>query len=138
ETAKKYLNKALKIRRESEDLEGQSILYNNLAALYVDTKKPDSAITYFKKSLELSSQIDNKEITRDNYLGLSKAYEQQYKYEEAFLAHQNYTHVKDSMLNETTNQQIAEIQTRYETEKKEKEIAEQQSAISLQQLKVKK
>ena len=136
--AQHHLNKALKIRIESDDLEGQSILYNNLAALYVDLKTLDSAAYYFDKSLALSIQINNKEISRDNYLGLSKVYEKQQHYELSFLAFQNYINIKDSMLNEVTNEQIAELQTQYETQKKEKEIAEQQTKISWQQLRVKK
>lgn len=134
--AKKYLQKALKIRIDSEDLEGQSILYNNFAAIYVDTKKLDSAVYFFKKSLALSIQIDNKEITRDNYLGLSDAYNQQQQYKKAFDAYQSYSMIKDSILNETTQKQIEEVQTQYETEKKEKEIAEQRAQISEHELKV--
>lgn len=134
--AKKYLQKALKIRIDSEDLEGQSILYNNFAAIYVDTKKLDSAVYFFKKSLALSIQINNKEITRDNYLGLSDAYNQQQQYKKAFDAYQSYSMIKDSILNETTQKQIEEVQTQYETEIKEKEIAEQRAQISEHELKV--
>ena len=135
--AKKYLNKALKIRIESEDLEGQAILYNNLATVFVSTTQYDSAIYYFKKSIEFSEQIDFKEATRDNYLGLSTAYEKTKQFEKAFIAHQQYTIIKDSMLNEATNKQIAEMQTKYETEKKEKKIAEQKVKIGHEQMRVK-
>lgn len=134
--SKTYILKALKIRTEANDLEGQAILYNNLAAVYVSTNLPDSAIFYFKKSLEFSIQIDFKETTRDNYLGLADAYEKSNQFEKAVLAHQQYSMLKDSMLNEVTNKQIAEIQTKYETEKKEKEIVKQQAEISNQEVKV--
>lgn len=135
--AEKYMRKALIIRTESDDIEGQAILYNNLATLFVATKKYKEAINYFNKSLELSDKIGYLETTRDNYLGLSDAYEKLNQFEKAFLAHQQYNVIKDSMLNEVTNEQIALINTQYETEKKEKEIAEQQLKISAQQLKVK-
>lgn len=135
--AEKYMRKALKIRTESDDIEGQAILYNNLATLFVATKKYKEAINYFNKSLALSSQIGYLETSRDNYLGLSDAYEKLNQFEKAFFAHQQYNVIKDSMLNEVTNEQIALINTQYETEKKEKEIAEQQLKISAQQLKVK-
>lgn len=138
DSAKAYFRKALKIRVESNDLEGQAIVYNNLGAVYVATNQYDSAVYYFKKSLVFSEQIDYKECTRDNYLGLSDAYEKQGNFKASFLAHQNYEVVKDSMLNEATNKQIAALKTSYETEKKEKAIEEQKAQISLQQLKVKK
>jgi signal transduction histidine kinase len=135
--AKSYINKALKIRLESEDLEGQAILYNNLGGIFNKTLQLDSAIIFFKKSLSLAKQIDFKETVRDNYLGLSVAYESLNQFEKAYSSYQEYTFIKDSMLNETTTEQIAEINTKYETEKKEKEIAKQKVNIAEQDLKMK-
>ncbi len=135
--SKTYINKALAIRVPSNDLEGQAILYNNLAAVYVSTNQQDSAIYYFKKSLIFSVQIDYKECTRDNYLGLSDAYEKSNQFEKAFEMHQKYSLIKDSILNEITTKQIAEMQTKYNASKKEKEIVEQKVKLSDQELKVK-
>jgi len=135
--AEKYMLKALKIRTESDDIEGQAILNNNLASVYVATKKYNKAITYFNRSLEQAKQIGFLETIRDDYLGLSDTYEKSNQFSKAFEAHQNYNLIKDSMLNEATNEQIALLNTQYETEKKEKEIAEQQLEISEQQLQVK-
>ena len=135
--AEKYMLKALKIRTESEDIEGQAILYNNLGAVYVSTQKYNKAIIHFNQSLEFSQEIGYLETTRDNYLGLSDAYEKSNQFEKAFDAYQQYNVVKDSMLNEVTQEQIALLNTQYETEKKEKEIASQQLEISEQQLQVK-
>lgn len=134
--SKTYILKALKIRTEINDLEGQAVLYNNLAAVYVSTNLQDSAIFYFKKSLDFSIKIDFKETTRDNYLGLADAYEKSKQFEKAVLAHQQYSLLKDSMLNEVINQQIAEIQIKYETEKKEKELVKQQAELSTQEVKM--
>ncbi|MCB9363851.1 MAG: tetratricopeptide repeat protein [Flavobacteriales bacterium] len=134
--AEKYMRKALKIRTESADIEGQAILYNNLATLFVATKRYKIAIDYFNKSLKLSNEIGYLETSRDNYLGLADAYENLHQFKEAFFAHQQYNVIKDSMLNEATNEQIALLNTQYETEKKEKEIAEQQLKISEQHLRV--
>jgi signal transduction histidine kinase len=135
--AKHYIQKALPIRSNSNDLEGQAILFNNLGALFNEINKPDSGIYYLKESLKLSQLIGHKETSRDNYQGLSVSYEMKGDHKKALLAHKNYVLVKDSMLNETTNEQIAEIETKYETEKKEKEIAKQKVNIAEQELKVK-
>ena len=135
--AEEYLSKALKIRIESNDLEGQAILYNNLGAVSIGTKKYNEAINYFNQSLELSKQIGYLETSRDNYLGLADAYEKLKQFEESLLAHQKFNSIKDSLLNEVTNEQIALLNTQFETEKKEKEIAAQQLEISAQLLQVK-
>lgn len=131
--AKYYIRKALKIRIESEDIEGQAILYNNLGSVYVATEKYDSAIFYFNESLRFSKEISYLETTRDNYLGLTDAYEKSNQLKKAFISHQLYAATKDSMLNEATQEQIAELKTQYETTKKEKEIAKQKVKITEQQ-----
>ncbi len=137
ELAKNYYQKALQIRIESDDLEGQAIIYNNLGGVYMSTKNYQQAAIYFKKSLGFSEQINYLEATRDNYLGLSDAYEKMKDYKNSVDAYQKYILIKDSMLNETTTQQIEELNTQYQTEKKEKEIAEQQIQIVKQQLEYK-
>ncbi len=113
-------------------MEGQAILYNNLAGVFVGEEKHDSAVFYFNKSLYFSEKIDYKETSRDNYLGLADAYGKLNKYKAAFLAHQQYAVIKDSMLNETTNEQISTLKTQYETAKKEKEIAKQKVELAEQ------
>src|SRR5690606_31084870 len=132
----KYLNKALQIRTESNDLEGQAILYNNLGSVYISLNKNDSAVYFFKKSNEFTTLIGFKEATRDNYLGLATAYDKLGKYKEAFEAHKNYLVYKDSLFNEESNKQIEEIRTQYETEKKEKQLIEQEVIITKEQLRV--
>ncbi|MBL1232212.1 MAG: tetratricopeptide repeat protein [Flavobacteriales bacterium] len=132
----KYLNKALQIRTESNDLEGQAILYNNLGSVYISLNKNDSAVYFFKKSNDFTTLIGFNEATRDNYLGLATAYDKLGKYKEAFEAHKNYLVYKDSIFNEESNKQIEEIRTQYETEKKEKQLAEQEVIITKEQLRV--
>ncbi|MCB0402917.1 MAG: tetratricopeptide repeat protein [Flavobacteriales bacterium] len=133
--AKSYYKKALKIRIESDDLEGQAIIYNNLGGVHISTKNYREAIEYFTKSLSFSEQINFLEATRDNYLGLSTAYEKMGNHQQAVEAYNQYIVLKDSMFNEATNQQIEALNVQYQTERKEKEIAEQKLLISEQQLK---
>jgi signal transduction histidine kinase len=70
-------------------------------------------------------------------LGLSDAYEKLKNYKNAVEAYQKYILIKDSILNEITAQQIEKLNIQFQTEKKEKEIAEQQTHILQQQLKYK-
>lgn len=132
ELAKVYILKALAIREISNDLEGMAINYNNLAAIYVDTDQKDSAIFYFSKSLKYSLEIGNQEISRDNYLGLSVTYEKLNKPTEALAMYQKYVEIKDTILNEQTNNTIAELDIKYETEKKEKLLAREQEKTQKQ------
>ena len=52
---------------------------------------------------------------------MSEVNEKMNDYRNAYQYHQLYSQIKDSIFNEESSKQIAELQTKYETEKKEKE-----------------
>ena len=57
------------------------------------------------------------------YLKLAETNANLNNFKKAFEFHVLYTHLNDSLFTEKLNEQITEIQTKYETEKKDKEIA---------------
>ena len=56
-------------------------------------------------------------------------YEQKKDYAEALASHKNYVSFKDSVLNVETNAKIAELEIKYETEKKDLSIAENELKV---------
>ncbi|WP_420316508.1 ATP-binding protein [Ekhidna sp.] len=75
----------------------------------------DSAITTIK-------ELKSKYHFQQYYLSLSEAYTDLNDYKSALEYKDLYYAYTDSMLNEQKNKQIAELETKYETEKKEQEI----------------
>ena len=63
----------------------------------------------------------NEDIVK-NYKTLSEVYEKWNKKDIALEYHKKYTELRDSVFNEEKHFQIAELQTQYETEKKEQQI----------------
>jgi DNA-binding CsgD family transcriptional regulator len=68
-----------------------------------------------------SQSSGNQSYLLKNYEKLYQIYEHTRQYDSALAAYKNFVAVKDSMFNEEKSRQIAEMETRFETEKKEKE-----------------
>jgi tetratricopeptide (TPR) repeat protein len=119
-----HFEKTLAIKKELVDKTGIALWENNIGNLYLVQKNYAKAIDHYKQSIAVAEAIGYKPIMQFNYLKFSEAYTGLHDYEKALAYHLKYTNIKDSIFNETGSKQIAEMQTKYETEKKEKEIAD--------------
>jgi DNA-binding CsgD family transcriptional regulator/preprotein translocase subunit Sss1 len=81
------------------------------------------ALLHAEKTLELSQDFGTQLGVKMGYELLSDIYSARGNYEEAFRHQEKLTTVKDSILNKEKARQINELQTKYETAQKEKEIA---------------
>jgi len=135
--SKKYLDESYEIRKNRNDVYGIAECLVLYADFYYAQGKYEEALIWFVRSYEAG--IKNSYIHLAQYAAKHAAICSEkngdIKKTVEFLKIQQ--NLKDSLLNETTNKNIAELETKYETEKKEKEIAEQKAKISLQQLKAK-
>ncbi len=121
--ALEQLHMALESRRSIGSRQSIAINLNNIGEVYYKQGKPDSALHYFRESLKISENIAFLDLVKHTYEYLSRTYVLQRNFKEAFQAHQQYAAVKDSIYNEQHTRQLTELQTKYETQKKEKAIA---------------
>ena len=126
---KKDFKKALQCYSQNEEFlrnsgmpEKKSSAYNNLANVYAKLKMYDKALLFAFKDLELCSA--NQLINRKQfaYESLNDIYIEMGDYKKAHEYLHKYVSLRDSILNEDRNASIAEMQTKYETEKKDKEL----------------
>ncbi len=104
--------------------------YCNLGILYEEFGNSEQAIAYYLRSLELCKESGYK-IGVKNALGqLSKLYFRLNKPAEAFQMQSESILYKDSVINEASEQKIAELQTLFDTEKKKQQIAQQELKIN--------
>lgn len=89
---------------------------------YEQKKQYNPAIDYYTKALNASKEANYKAGIREAYVNLSLLYEKTGKFKEALLYNKLLSDLKDTLLSEESLKQTAELNTRYETEKKEKEI----------------
>lgn len=117
------LEKSLALRREIKDNYGIAICLIELTEVYKEKGDLEKAILYGKQAVSYSKEIKYPDMLQNGYLLLSKIYEANRKFNEAFTAHKLYVAVKDSLFNAKKSEQITELQTKYETEKKQQQIS---------------
>ena len=120
--ALEYYLKALEIKRKDEDQKAIVYPLINIGNVYIEQEKFQEAILYLEEALEISQKNNLKELSRDAFLSLSNVYEAQNKYQRSLKFFQLYSAYKDSIMNEQISEKISNIEIKFETEKKEKEI----------------
>lgn len=120
--ARDYLDQALKVNG-NRDPELTSIIHENITKNYISAERYDSALVYAQKTLALSRAFGTKLGIKVGYELLVKIHRELGNYKKALENQQQLMVVKDSILNEEKARQIIELQTKYETAQKEKEIA---------------
>ncbi|RLD56955.1 MAG: hypothetical protein DRJ05_10485 [Bacteroidetes bacterium] len=114
-----YMLKALEIRRKAGDKRKLSYTLLNIASLYLSTNEIKKSIELNLEGLQLAKEIGAKSQKKIAYKGLSDAYFETNDYLDAYKYHILYSSVKDSIFKENKSRAIAEMQAKYETEKKE-------------------
>jgi tetratricopeptide (TPR) repeat protein len=117
-----YYNRCLKLSAQNSNKNSLAKVYTNLGKLYLKEKEYDQALVDLSKGLSIAKEIGRKDFIHTCYEELAEVYSEKGNYKMAFEYHKQYALVKDSILNEQTSRNIAELQTQYETVEKEKEI----------------
>jgi signal transduction histidine kinase len=100
----------------------KSILLWSLAENELRRGFLEQAIRYGEQSLSLAKELKNLNRLKDSYSLLQEIYEESGQYKEALGAGKNLRIYQDSLMNLETNEKIAELETKYETEKKDQQI----------------
>ena len=128
-----YLS-ALKLVEELGKLQEKALLLRNIGEVYRKKKDYNQAIISLESALSISKQIQSTEKMKLCYEELGNIYEASGDFEKAYKNHQLFMNAKDSLLNEESSKQIAEMQTKYDTEKKEKENQILKQTVDIQDL----
>jgi serine phosphatase RsbU (regulator of sigma subunit) len=99
-----------------------ALSYINLGKISEQMNDYKNAIYYNEKALTIATNINSRDVMRDSYEGLATANEKLKNNEKALTYLNLFYAEKDSLLNKDNFKQIYEINTRYQTEKKQKEI----------------
>lgn len=114
--------KSYNLAKQLGDKKNVAVAANSLGSSYEAKKDFQKARQYYEESLLLSQNINFKEGIRDGYEALSALYKQTKHYDKALEYMMLFKECNDSILNKESIQQLNELNTRYETEKKEQEI----------------
>src|SRR5690606_12578658 len=98
----------------------------NLAFISLKTGKNEEALHYAAKGIALSVEAGAREMLKDSYLAMARAQAAVGHYQEGYAFQKKYMDLKDSIFEEGRTKAIFELQTLYETEKKEQQIKTQE------------
>ena len=97
-----------------------SLIY--LADIYRAQRQFEPAAIMARRGLGIANAIDAQEQVMEAHKVLSEIYRDQGRYRESLEEFMAHTSVKDSLFRKEKSAQLAELQTRYDTEKKETAI----------------
>jgi len=123
EKAKDYLQKTINLKNQLNLKSGIEVAQGNLGYLYLKDKDYNSALHYYKL---VEQQVNGKQLVF-TFDQLQKCYTGLKKYEMALTYAEKSRILNDSILSAENQKVFNEIQTKYETEKKEKELFELQT-----------
>jgi signal transduction histidine kinase len=122
----KYLIQAEKLLEEVKYKSDLIAVYRDLGYYYKKEKDYKKTIEYYEKSLLLAKNLKEKPYQKDAYKGLYEVYSVIGNYNKAFINQSKYITIKDSLFTKENIKEINFLQTQFETQKKDKEIAQQQ------------
>lgn len=125
-----YANYSVKLNTEIGDYKFLAADYVMMGWLYSEIGDLVQSYTYFTKALNLSlHKFIDSEINA--YKGLAFLSAKSKKFEDAFNYHVKYKALEDSIYNIENSEQLGDIKTNFEVEKKETELKAEQEKIQV-------
>ncbi|PKQ60454.1 hypothetical protein BZG02_19045 [Labilibaculum filiforme] len=119
--ALEYNQESLRLSTKINDRIGVLMVNKSIGLIYKEQNRIDSALYYYKKSFDLAKELNLKNEKLDIYNKYYELYKTTGQLNKSLNYLEKFVLLKDSIYNENRSQQIAEMQTKYNSEKKEKE-----------------
>lgn len=129
ENAERLFVKSIQLSIIEKDSFALAHIYLNMANLFVQWGKYDKANRYFEMCSSLANKNGYIELLSNCYADMSKMHNINGDYKSALDFYVLYTQIKDSANSIIKSRYIDEINTIYETSKREKQIQDQQDTI---------
>lgn len=120
--AEKHIMESIKISRKIKDRTGIVMSLTVLAQIYTYKNKFKIALDYLKQAEKETKIIGSKELIRSIYKEYSSVYTASRDYPKSIKYYNKSEKLRKEILNIKSAKRIAEMRTRFETEKKELEI----------------
>jgi serine phosphatase RsbU (regulator of sigma subunit)/Tfp pilus assembly protein PilF len=120
--ALEYSTRSLNIEKEIGNKSQMCYAYMSIAKNYSSRHLYPKALENYNNAIGLAKEISALKQLSESYKAVSDVYQEMKDYRQALSYHQQYTGVKDSILNKESSSRIAEMDAKYNTDKKNKEI----------------
>jgi len=128
--SKVYFTKSLNVSREFGEPQMVGLTTRNLGKISMKEKKYSRALDYFLEATQISQQTGTNTRNVGDYLNISMAYAALGQYKKAYENREVHFQKYDSVFKKEKIEQINEMEVKYQTEKKESEIALQNEEIN--------
>jgi len=117
-----YFQKAKDLYTLVDSKLGLTEVYKHIGDIYLNKGDVKNAEVYFTNGLNFAKQLDLKDFEAGYYENLAKLYFKKGDFAKAYNYHVLFYDVKDSLITKESLKQMADMNVKYETEKKEQEI----------------
>lgn len=131
-----YYLMSLKNAKESENTRTYCQALLGSSECYILLSEYDKAESSLFELMELSEAIEDRSIRRGGYLVLGQLYEKIGRYKKAFESQKLYSQLNDSLFMIERSEQIAEMEAKYETTQKQREIELLNAQNQINELKI--
>ena len=125
EKSLEYHQKSLNIKNVIGDKNGIGTSHVNIGNILIERKKYSEAVPHYQKALNTGKEIGAPLVIMNAHKGLAKAFGELEQFEQALLEYIAYPEIEDSLNNLEAKQQVAELETKFETAEKEKLLLEE-------------
>lgn len=125
-----YYSKGIELHRTNGNKSGVASAQINLAAAYSRQKNLTRAIEILNEAKHLASSINNTRLISTICKGLGDEYSKQGDYQLATANYKQHILLNDSIFTAENYEKLIEIQSKYDLQKKDNEIAELQIATT--------
>ncbi|WP_242130545.1 tetratricopeptide repeat-containing sensor histidine kinase [Aestuariivivens marinum] len=130
--------RALQASIKSHDTNKEMTARINLGDSYRYNKQFDLAEQHLLKGYEMAKNSENSYVQKETLLILSLLHSEQNNFKKALEYHKQYYALTDSISSSDVKNKVNELETQYQTEKKEKEILEQRAILAEKELNLNK
>lgn len=129
-----YQLKSLAIRSKLNDKLGMAKSYSMIADNYTKKKSSQLALDYNLKALKIATELKAKSRLKKVYSDISDNYKDLGDFKKALEFHYKYAQLNDTIFSEQSASKIAEMQTKYDTEKKDLELTKTNLELSKKEI----
>lgn len=117
-----HYEQSLAIDKELGDQRASALVLMNMGDIDTNQKNYESALQHFQEALKIAKRIKSRTLLEQCYKNLSALYYEQGNYKDAYTAFVHHAEIKDEIVNESSQNRIAELQEKYEADKRNEEL----------------
>lgn len=133
-----FLQRAIENHKTNNNRKELAYCYLKLAEVYNDSQQTIAAVTASQQALQTAQVAEALQQQADASLLLADLYRKTGNFKDAFTHQSNHLRLRDSLFQTEKVKQVRELQIQYETEKKERELAESQASLAQGELEIRK